>query len=120
MSKADENSKKRTRWSEDRTLLSSERTFSSWIGTGLGSVGVAIGLKAVFGSFEPLWAAKAVASTFLAASILIFWAARHQACATQARLNDHDTEIQHPKRITWLTSILTVATIGVGAILWTL
>ena len=120
MTTPEDDAKKRTRWSEDRTLLSSERTYSSWVGSGLGSVGVAIGLKAVFGAFEPLWAAKLVASIFLAAAILIFWAARQQTCRTQERLNEHDTEIQKPRRITLLTAFLTIGTVGVGAILWTL
>lgn len=53
---------------EDRTSMANERTFSSWMGTGLG----AIGMKAVFGAFEPTWAAKAVASIFIAIAILIF------------------------------------------------
>lgn len=69
----------RTEWAEDRTILANERTFSSWIGTGMGGIGVAIGLKAVFGDFEPTWAAKAVATLFLVAAILVFWAARRQA-----------------------------------------
>lgn len=46
-------SKMRTRWAEDRTILANERTFSAWMGMGLGSVGVAIGLKAVFGATDP-------------------------------------------------------------------
>ncbi len=61
----------RTKWAEDRTLMANERTFSSWMGTGLGAIGVAIGLKAVFGAFEPTWAAKLVASLFLLAAIAI-------------------------------------------------
>lgn len=52
--------------------MANERTFSSWMGTGLGAIGVAIGMKAVLGAFEPTWAAKAVASIFIAIAILIF------------------------------------------------
>ncbi|MDC0011761.1 DUF202 domain-containing protein [Octadecabacter sp.] len=58
--------------SQHRTDMANERTFSSWMGTGLGAIGVAIGVKAVFGAFEPTWAAKAVASIFIAIDILIF------------------------------------------------
>ena len=65
-------SQHRTDMAEDRTSMANERTFSSWMGTGLGAIGVAIGMKAVFGAFEPTWAAKAVASIFIAIAILIF------------------------------------------------
>ena len=80
MNKDTKESEKRTDWAEDRTVLANERTFSGWMGTGLGAIGVAIAMKAVFGAFEPTWAAKLVASMFLAAAILIFWSARNQAC----------------------------------------
>ena len=73
----EERSERRTKWAEDRTMMASERTFSSWMGTGLGAIGVAIGLKAVFGAFEPTWAAKLVATIFLVTAIL--WRRCHHA-----------------------------------------
>ena len=120
MSDHDEMAEKRTEWAEDRTLLASERTFSSWMGTGLGAIGVALGLKAVFGAFEPTWAAKLVASIFLLAAVLIFWAARQQAYRTFERLSGNDAEGQHPRRMTTLAFILSTAAILTGAILWSL
>lgn len=53
--------------------MANERTFSSWMGTGRYAIGVAIGLEAVFGAFEPTWAAKSVASLFLLIAIYFFW-----------------------------------------------
>ena len=110
----------RTEWAEDRTIMANERTFSSWMGFGLGSVGIAIGLKAVFGDFDPTWAAKLVASLFLAIAIVIYWAARHQACKTLARLSDNDAEAMPTKSFTGFASMLTFATIATGAVLWAL
>lgn len=110
----------RTKWAEDRTLMANERTFSSWMGTGLGAIGVALGLKAVFGAFEPTWAAKLVASVFLLAAIMIFWAARHQALKTFRRLSDNDANAQPSKSYTVLACAMTFATLAVGAILWSL
>ena len=110
----------RTNWAEDRTIMANERTFSSWMGTGLGAIGVAIGLKAVFGAFEPTWAAKLVASIFLIAAIAIFWSARRQACKTLARLSSEDAEATPTKSFTALSSVLTMAAIATGAILWSL
>ena len=100
--------------------MANERTFSSWMGTGLGAVGVAIGLKAVFGAFDPTWAAKAVASLFLGIAILIFWAARRQAHRTLFKLNDTDAETMPASVYTVLAIVMTTATFAVGAILWSL
>ncbi len=112
--------KDRTEWAEDRTVLANERTFSSWMGTGLGAIGVAIGLKAVFGAFEPTWVAKSVASVFLATAIVIFWAAREQACKTLARLSSRDAEPMPTRNFTRLASIMTFAALATGVVLWSL
>ena len=111
---------KRTEWAEDRTLLVSERTFSSWMGTGLGAIGVALGLKAVFGAFDPTWAAKLVATLFLAIALFIFWSARQQACKTRQRLSESDAEPLSTRNFTFLASFMSAATVGTGIILWSL
>lgn len=118
MTTRDEKAETRTDWAEDRTIMANERTFNSWMGTGLGAVGVAIGLKAVFGEFQPTWAAKAVASLFLFAAIVIFWAAHRQARKTHQRLSNNDCSSMPRKSFTALATILTLATLGTGAVLW--
>ncbi|QFT91709.1 hypothetical protein FIU86_02565 [Roseovarius sp. THAF9] len=110
----------RTDWASDRTILANERTFNSWMGTGLGAVGVAIGLKAVFGAFEPTWAAKAVASVFLVIAIVVFWAARHQARKTISSMETYDAAPMPTRNFTLLASLMTIATLATGAILWSL
>lgn len=110
----------RTDWAEDRTIMANERTFASWIGTGLGAIGVAIGLQAVFGEFDPTWAAKAVASMFIVIAIVIFWSARKQAIKTFRRLNENTAEAKPSRSYTLLSIIMTIAAIGTGAILWLL
>ncbi|MCF2871115.1 DUF202 domain-containing protein [Octadecabacter sp. G9-8] len=111
---------KRTDMAEDRTAMANERTFSSWMGTGLGAIGVAIGMKAVFGAFEPTWAAKAVATIFLVIAILIFWQAQQQACATLSRLRETDFEAKSGKSFILLAALMSIAAVGTGAILWSL
>ncbi len=120
MTKEDQKAEQRTNWAEDRTILANERTFSSWMGTGLGAVGVAIGLKAVFGAFDPTWVAKLVASLFLVTAIVIFWSACRSARATLDRLQDTDANPQPVKNFTRLATIMTAATLGTGIILWLL
>ena len=103
-----------TKWAEDRTIFANERTFSSWMGTGIACVGVAIGLKAVFGDFDPNWVAKSVASMFLGIAIMIYWMAQRQACKAHARLNDHDAEALPSRDFKTLAIAMTVATLGTG------
>lgn len=113
-------SKDRTEWSEDRTLMSNERTFNSWNGLGLGAIGVAIGLKAVFGAFEPTWFAKLAATLFLAIAVMVFWLAQRAAMATRKRLQANDIGDKPGRNFTLVASSLTVATIAVAIILWLL
>ncbi|WP_338550133.1 YidH family protein [Roseovarius phycicola] len=119
-SETEEKAKVRTEWAADRTIMANERTFSAWMGTGLGAVGVAIGLKAVFGAFEPTWAAKMVASLFLLIAILIYWSARTQARKTLMRLKEKDAEPMPVRNFTLLATVMTIATLATGAILWSL
>lgn len=118
--KSDDDARERTKWAEDRTLLATERTFSSWMGTGLGAVGIAIGLKAVFGATDPTWVAKTVASMFLAIAIMLYWAAQRQACKSIQRLTQNDVEAASPKSFTRLAIAMTVATVATGGVLWSL
>lgn len=117
MSKSNDKS---TELSEDRTLLSNERTFSSWMGTGLACVGVAIGLHAVFGAIDPTWLAKLVASIFLFTALAIYWAAVRQACKTYTRLRNTDVEVQGANMFKRIAFLMSAATLGVGVILWLL
>ncbi|WP_113912082.1 DUF202 domain-containing protein [Roseovarius dicentrarchi] len=120
MTNKTEKAEQRTDWAEDRTIMANERTFNSWMGLGLGAVGVAIALKAVFGDFTPTWAAKGVASLFLVAATVIYWAAANQAHKTHDRLTCRDAEATGSKNFRRLAAILTLATFGTGVILWML
>ncbi len=110
----------RTDWAEDRTIMANERTFNSWIGLGLGAVCGAIALKAVFGEFEPTWAAKAVASLFLLIAIAIYWTAANQAHVTHERLTCRVAEVTNSKNFRRLAALLSLATVSTGAVLWEL
>ena len=115
-----DDSNRRNRWAEDRTILANERTFSAWMGMGLGAVGVAIGLKAVFGATDHTWIAKLGASFFLGIAILIYWMAQRQARKTFDRLQERDVEAMPTHNYTLLASLMTGATIFVGGVLWSL
>ncbi len=108
----------RTDWAEDRTVLANERTFAGWMRTGMASVAIALGLKAVFGDFDPTWAAKATSSVFIALAIYIFYSARQQACATYARMDQNDATAKPSRSMTITAVILSIGAIATGAILW--
>ncbi|HBR36988.1 MAG TPA: DUF202 domain-containing protein [Sulfitobacter pontiacus] len=120
MNKSNELAENRTDWAEDRTILANERTFAGWMRTGMASLAVAIGLKAVFGDFDPTWAAKAVATIFVVAAVYIFWAAHDAATKTLDRLNDHHANAQPNARMKTLAVIFSFASVAVGGILWML
>ena len=88
------------------------------MGTGLGAIGAAIGLKAVFGAFDPTWAAKSVASIFIGVAIAIFWSARNQALKTFSRLNESDISATPSRNDTFLATVMTIAALATAIILW--
>lgn len=110
----------RTDWAEDRTLMANERTFAGWMRTGLGAVGVALGLKAVFGDFDPTWAAKIVATFFVAVALVMFWSAQRKAYDTHDRLTGHDAEAHSPGHFRIVAAVMALGALGTGAILWML
>ena len=120
MTDSNELAEDRTDWAEDRTILANERTFAGWMRTGMASLAVAIGLRAVFGEFEPTWAAKAVASIFIMSAVYIFWAAHDSATKTLSRLNDHHANAQPNNRMRLIALLFSAASLGVGGILWAL
>lgn len=82
----------RTDWAEDRTILANERTFAGWMRTGLAAVGIGLGFQAIFRAVEPTWAAKLVATFFIAVGIFIFYSAYRQSCKLLERLSAHAAE----------------------------
>ena len=108
----------RTDWSEDRTALAMERTFAGWMRTGMASVALALGLKALFRPFEPTWLPKLVATAFILVAILVFWTARQAICRAAGRIETHEAVRLHPSRATLIASALSVSAAAAGAILW--
>ena len=110
----------RTDWAEDRTILANERTFASWMRTGMACVGVALGLRAVFGSTDHPLVAKAVAELFILTAAFIFGSAARRAVLAQRRIDDHDTTAQSHVGMIVTSTTLAIAAVAVGVILWLL
>ncbi|SFR39627.1 YidH family protein [Litoreibacter janthinus] len=110
----------RTAWAEDRTMLANERTFAGWMRTGMACIALALGLKAVFQDTQYPMIAKAVSEIFILVGIIIFWAAVTKSRKTRARMSEHDVAAQSNNQMLVLASILTIAAIATGVILWLL
>lgn len=112
--------RKRTEWAEDRTVLSNERTFGSWVRTGLGAIGIALGFHALFGRIHPLWVPRAVATAFLVIALIIFVAAERRACIVIRRLHTHQVETVKIGVLRLITGVAVAATLALIAALWLL
>lgn len=119
-SKASNPAERRTDWAEDRTILANERTFAAWMRTGMACVGVALGLKAVFGSTEHPLIAKAVAELFIVTAIIIFGSAARRSYLAQKRIDEHDTHAQSHIGMIVTAASLTFGAMAAGVILWLL
>ena len=120
MNERDKLSEQRTDWAEDRTILVNERTFASQMRTGMACVGLALGLKAVFGDTDHPLIAKAVAELFVLTAVVIFASAARRGLKAQKRINDHDTTSQSHVGMIITAVALTVGAIAAGVILWLL
>jgi inner membrane protein YidH len=112
--------RKRTDWAEDRTVLSNERTFGSWLRTGFGAIGIALGFHALFGRIHPLWVPRAVATAFLLIALIIFVAAERRACVVTRRLHTHQVETVKIGVLRLITFVTVAATVALAASLWLL
>jgi putative membrane protein len=108
----------RTDLAEDRTVLASERTFGSWLRTGFGAIGIALGFHALFGRIQPPWLPRAIATAFLSIAILIFIAAERRAAAVRKRLHTHEVETIRMTRIRVITFVSVLATLALTAGMW--
>jgi putative membrane protein len=112
--------RERTDWAEDRTLLANERTFAGWMRTGLGSLGIAIALHAVFSKFEPTWMAKSAATFFVVAALLIFWSAYKSSTQVYGQLDSHDVDVSRKSRLAVISAIMAAGSLATVIVLWAL
>lgn len=108
----------RTDLAEDRTLLATERTYASWMRTGMASVAVALGFRALVRDFEPDWVARLVAIVFALTGAAIIWFAFRRACSVASELNSHEIRSMPLSRMRWLNYVLVAAALAVAAVLW--
>ena len=80
----------RTDLAEDRNIMAMERTFAGWMRTAFAAIGIGLGFRALFGSWDPSWMPKLVATAFILGGGWLAVTAERRACKTLARLNTHE------------------------------
>lgn len=108
----------RTDLAEDRTVLANERTYASWMRTGMAAVAVALGFRALLRNFDPPWAAKLIATVFALAGAAVIWFAFRRACAVSSSLQSHEIGSLPLSRMRWLSYVLVCAALAVAVALW--
>lgn len=110
----------RTDLAEDRTILAHERSFAGWVRTGMAAIGIGLGFNALFGSLDPVWVPKAIATAFLVVSAYIFLSAEQRARRILGRLDTHQVSTLTPVRIRILSWFLTLLSAALAAAIWLL
>ena len=110
----------RTDYSEDRTVLATERTFAGWLRTGYAGIGIGLAFNALFGRVEPVWVAKLIATAFLLIAVAIFVAAERRACTVFDRLKTHKVQSVRITTVRLLTLANVLATAALIAAIWLL
>ena len=92
-----ENPDKSTQWAEfrtdlaeDRNIMAMERTFAGWMRTAFAAIGIGLGFRALFGSWDPAWMPKVIASLFILGGGWLAITAQQRACKTLTRLSTHE------------------------------
>jgi len=118
MDHEDRKSVTRTELAEDRTILANERTFAGWMRTSLGSLAIGVGFHALFGTLQPPWLPRAIATGFfLLAAVLIILAER-RAAAVMKRLSSHVVVTARPINLRLFAAMVAASSVALVAAVW--
>lgn len=119
MSPRDSDELTRDELAEDRTLLSNERTFGSWMRTSLGCIGIGVGFQGLFSAIEPFWLPRLIATAFLLLGLLVIVLAERRACQVLGRLNAHAVVKAKATYFRLFAAIISLGSLGLIAAIWT-
>ena len=101
-------------------MLANERTYAGWMRTGFASIAVGLGFQALFEMLKPPWVPKAIATTFLAIAIFVFFSAERRASAMTKRFHPHEVETFKLVNLRMITIAAVGATLALTAAIWVL
>ena len=105
---------------EDRTILANERTFASWTRTSMGSIGIGIGLAALFSRMQPSWVPRAIATAFLGLAIVIMVSATWRSTSVMAKIAPHLIIKARTVNLRLIAGVITGCTIALIGSIWLL
>ena len=103
---------------EDRTILAHERTFASWMRTGLACIAIGVGFHGLFPSMQPACVPRAIATAFLLLAVLVMTLAERRATAVLSRLNAHAVVAAKTVNLKLLTGLACGGSIALIAAIW--
>ncbi len=89
----------RTDLAEVRTELANGPTFAGWARAAIAAIGIGLAFKALFGSMQPSWAPKVLASIFILLSAFLIIMAETRAFLIAARIKSHSVKALKPMNI---------------------
>lgn len=110
----------RTDLAEDRNVMAMERTFAGWLRTAFAAIGIGLGFSALFGSMEPVWVPKAIATVFILAGAWLAWGAQRRTCETMKRLNAHEFDPISAPNFRMLAYAVVGGALMLAGAIWTL
>ena len=69
-----------------------ERTMAGWISASFASIGVGLGLRALFAHIEPPWMPRLIATLFLGLAIVMVIGAERRMCKALGRMSPHQVD----------------------------
>jgi len=103
---------------EDRTILANERTFAGWVRTALALVAIGVGFHALFRTMVPAWVPRAIATGFLALSIVTILSAERRAATVMNRLSAHVVRTARPMNLRLIAAVVTLGAAALIAAIW--
>ena len=92
----------------DATVLANERTFQSWIRTGLAALASGLGIAKFFSESMPLWMLLTIASVMIALSIGAFMLASWRYNNLHFKMKDLDVDATPA----WVVRIISFTLVG--------
>ena len=108
----------RNDFAEDRTILANERTYASWMRTSLATIAIGIAFERLYGSLQPLWLPRLIATSFLLLAVLIIVLAERRASSVLRNLNPHEIERAKPLYLRLFTTLIALAAIMLAVAIW--
>ncbi len=103
---------------QDRTALASERTYASWVRTGLASLATALGIAKFIDDSVPVWAVRSIASLLILLAMLSFLLAAWRYSDLSKKLNNLDIALIPHQIVLLISGVMIICSTLALGIIW--